>query len=355
MLDQVVDTLLYPLRLEEVSWEADDEGLVLGAREPLDRELLPPRLTLVQPLRPFAAALEEQGAPVLMDLPPEEGRYAAAFVLPTTQRHAAVAEMARALLAVRPGGTVTTCVPNKLGAERYEKTMASLAGEVETWSRRHCRVWRAVRPDDLGPVREAAALDAERPVLEGQFVSRPGLFSWDEVDPGSRLLADTIPRELGTRVAELGCGWGWLASAILKKAGGLRELHLLEADHRALELARKNLGDAPVHLWWADATRESPVNGLDSIVVNPPFHQAGLAASEVGQAMLLHAAELLRPSGVMWAVANVHLPYERPLRERFAKVEIVAERAGFKVLRAEMAGPPEPPRRFERKPAGRRR
>lgn len=345
MLDQIVDTLFYPLRQEDPAWEEGDEVLVLGAREPLDMDLLPHRSTLVQPHRSFARALEERGLTVTLEEPTDQGRFAAAWVLPTSQRLAAVAEMARALLAVRPGGTVTTCVPNKLGAQRYEKAMGLLAGEVDTWSRRHCRVWRAARPDDLGPAREAAGQDAERPVLDGRFVSRPGLFSWDEVDTGSRVLAQAIPRDLGARVAELGCGWGWLADAILQRAQGLVELHLLESDHRALTLAGRNLAGAPVHLWWADATCEVPVDGLDSVVVNPPFHQAGIAMPEVGQAMLVHAARLLRPGGVLWAVANVHLPYERPLREVYGKVEVVAERSGFKVLRAERGAPSAAPTR----------
>ncbi|HMV69379.1 MAG TPA: methyltransferase, partial [Myxococcota bacterium] len=167
---------------------------------------------------------------------------------------------------------------------------------------------------------------------------------WDEVDPGSLLLASTVPRALGTRVAELGCGWGWLARALLDRCEGLAELHLIEADHRALDLARRNLDGAPVRLWWADATSERPVADLDAVVVNPPFHLAGLASPEVGIAMLQHAASLLRPGGTLWAVANVHLPYERPLRERYARVEIAAERAGFKVLRATKAevAPPAP-------------
>lgn len=41
------------------------------------------------------------------------------------------------------------------------------------------------------------------------FVTAPGVFSADGVDPASRLLAEALPEKLGAQVVDLGAGWGY--------------------------------------------------------------------------------------------------------------------------------------------------
>jgi 16S rRNA (guanine1207-N2)-methyltransferase len=43
---------------------------------------------------------------------------------------------------------------------------------------------------------------------------------------------------------------------------------------------------------------------------------------------------MLRKSGVLWIVANRHLPYEAVLNEHFKNVRPVADAGGFKVYEA---------------------
>ena len=46
------------------------------------------------------------------------------------------------------------------------------------------------------------------------------------------------------------------------------------------------------------------------------------------------AREMLRPGGVLWLVANKHLPYEEPLAAAFAQVARVCEQGGYKIYEA---------------------
>ena len=73
---------------------------------------------------------------------------------------------------------------------------------------------------------------------------------------------------------------------------------------------------------------------LDFVVSNPPFHDGGAEDRRLGQAFIAKAAAMLRKGGVLWLVANRHLPYERPLAEAFARVRPVADRDGYKVFEA---------------------
>lgn len=176
------------------------------------------------------------------------------------------------------------------------------------------------------------------------FRTMPGLFSADGIDPGSALLADALPAQMKGRVADLGAGWGYLSAEVLKRAD-VTELHLIEAEHDALECAKVNIADRRARFHWADATRFTPDEPFDVIVTNPPFHNTRAAEPALGQAFLTAAARMLAPSGQLWLVANRHLPYERPLAQLFREVAEVAGDNAFKVLQART---PLAPRRGRR-------
>ncbi|SEP10850.1 16S rRNA (guanine1207-N2)-methyltransferase [Salinihabitans flavidus] len=171
------------------------------------------------------------------------------------------------------------------------------------------------------------------------YVTAPGVFSADGPDPASVALAAALPAKLGRKVADLGAGWGFLSAAVLERSG-VEILHLVEADHTALECARQNVTDARARFHWADATRWRPEERLDTVVMNPPFHSGRSADPELGRAFIAAAAQMLTPSGALWLVANRHLPYEAALRAAFERVEEVAGDTRFKILHGERPSRP---------------
>ena len=154
-------------------------------------------------------------------------------------------------------------------------------------------------------------------VVAGRFRTAPGVFSADGIDPASRLLADTLPARLGARVADLGGGWGYLSARVLER-DGIEALHLVEADHAALECARANLPDPRVRLHWDDATKWRPDDLLDAVVTNPPFHAGRAAEPDIGRAFIRsRRRDAGKPHGQLWLVANRHLPYEAEMMSAF--------------------------------------
>ena len=186
------------------------------------------------------------------------------------------------------------------------------------------------------------------------FVTRPGLFSADAVDAGSALLRAALPADARGVAVDLGAGWGWLSAGLLARAPGIKALHLVESDARALDCARANLDDPRAQFHWADATRPLPDLQADLVVTNPPFHQSRAAQPALGQAFIRSAAAMLAPGGQLWLVANRHLPYETTLAQVFTTHREAAVGAGFKVLVAERprrraaAGPSRPTHRQKR-------
>lgn len=291
-----------------------------------------------QDFKPHADALQALGysaTPVV-----EAERYARVLLLPPRQRQAARALLARALEHCAEDGQVLLAAANDEGARSLQSDLAALAGPLQALTKQHCRgVWSApLRASQINVAlcAEWRALDALRDNAAG-FCSRPGLFAWDRIDPGSQLLAAQLPATLSGAVADLGAGWGYLSSQLLQRCPGIEQLDAYEADARALEPARINLAriahPARVELRWHDVTRGLP-RRYDAIISNPPFHVDRADRPELGRAFIARAAAALLPHGQLWLVANRHLPYEATLAAHFGRVEVLTQAQGYKVLRA---------------------
>lgn len=253
--------------------------------------------------------------------------------------------MARAVAAAGDTGTVVVSQTNEEGARSAQADLASLCGPLHVGTGNHCRVFwslASTRRKDPQLCDAWEKLDAPRPIGDGRFISRPGVFAWDRIDPASALLADCLPRELSGRGADLGAGFGMLSVELIERCAGVTSLDLFEADARALALCEVNLaaanlrrtgGPVPSQLHWHDVTRGVP-GSYDFIVSNPPFHETRKDDPSLGRAFIVRAAQSLRPGGSLWLVANRHLPYEPTLAANFSSVREVRVQHGFKVLHA---------------------
>jgi 16S rRNA (guanine1207-N2)-methyltransferase len=305
------------------------------------RELAQPGWLCEQGFLPFADELARCGLRV--GEAGEGETFPLVLLLPPRQRDEARALFARALDHLAPGGTLVASMPNAEGAKSGEADLKQLAGAVGSLSKHHCRVfWATPRPEAIDhALRDAwRALDAPRETAEGCW-SRPGLFAWDRVDRASALLAAHLPADLGGRVADLGAGYGYLATQLIARCPGIAALDLYEAEARALEPARRNVANAlhtagrslPVEVHWHDVTRGLP-RRYDAVVSNPPFHLGRADLPELGRAFIASAADALEPRGRLLIVANRHLPYETLLAARFVEVRQLVLQDGFKVIEA---------------------
>jgi 16S rRNA (guanine1207-N2)-methyltransferase len=273
------------------------------------------------PLIPGSAALEEIAPGSLGDFlmysPPGtvERRYA----------------LALALRALAPGAELTVLAPKDRGGSRLRKELEAFGCTVEENAKRHHRICIAVRPDEIIGLNEAIAEGAPRLSPQLEMWSQPGVFSWDRIDPGSALLLKHLPPMAGEG-ADLGCGVGLLARFALASPK-VEKMILIDHDRRAIDVARRNVTDPRAEFHWADALDGSvPLEGLDFIIMNPPFHDGGSEDRRLGQRFIQLAARALRRSGTLWLVANRHLPYEPILTPLFKTVERRADTGGYKVF-----------------------
>lgn len=291
------------------------------------------RVLVVQDFRPAFLSLVRDGHEAR---PEGEGDdFDVALVLAGRHRGRNELWIAEALRRVRPGGRIVVAGGKTDGAASLRKRMAALIGIDGHASKHHgVAFWfaRASRADEAVSLLETA--NPER-VLEGGFVTAPGLFSQDGVDPGSALLAANLPDAIGGAVADFGAGWGYLSVELARRASSLDRLDLFEASHLACDAARRNLAalapGAPAAVHWHDLLSEPVERRYGLVVMNPPFHQGRAAEPSIGEGMIRAAAAALKPGGRLLMVANRQLPYEKTL-QHFARSGESAGDGRFKVL-----------------------
>ena len=209
------------------------------------------------------------------------------------------------------------------GIDSHYKTLRKLTNVQGTITKAHGRLfWFAGM--------QLPGLRAVDQNFDG-FTTQSGVFSAGAVDPASAVLAEALPEHLAGDVLDLGAGWGYLSSEIVKRAA-VTGLDLVEADHFALDCAKRNLCDPRARFHWADARDWNGV--YDAVVMNPPFHTGREGDPELGRAFITAARRCLRPKGTMYMVANRHLPYETTLEQCFAKVLELPGNGRFKLFEA---------------------
>ncbi len=293
------------------------------------------RVRMVQGFRPDHDMLAARGFTVSVGA---EGDYAAAVICLPRAKAEARALVAEAVAHVPVGGLVIVDGQKTDGVDSMLKECRARADVGEPVSKAHGKLFAFPSPG----VAAFADWRAVPLLLAGGFETVPGVFSADGIDPGSALLAAALPAHLPKRVADLGAGWGYLSRAILAREG-VEVVHLVEASAGALDCARRNVVDPRAQFHWADAVQFRLQGPVDAVVMNPPFHVGRETNAALGVAFIRAAGSYMGPNGVLWMVANRHLPYDAALAEAFRDVEEIGGDRSYRLIRA--SRPTKPPRK----------
>lgn len=287
------------------------------------------RVVACQSFKPEYDRLQQLG---FVTEPEVTGPFSQSLVHVTRSKVETLGLVAEALMQTDVGGLVLVDGAKFDGIDSVLKRCKSVMPIAGLISKAHGKLFWIERPSTLPPVLEdwVGCLLASR--KDHGFLTAPGMFSADKIDVGSALLADHM-NGLKGRVADLGAGWGWLSAQALEHES-IKEIALFEAEQTALDAARGNITDPRASFHWVDVIEMQPLAEYDAVICNPPFHQGRAAEPDIGIGFIIKAAEMLKPKGVLWLVANRQLPYEGTLNEQFAHVSFVQESAQFKVISA---------------------
>ncbi len=168
--------------------------------------------------------------------------------------------------------------------------------------------------------------------LEIKFKTDSGVFSKDRVDPGSKLLLDTVIVPFQGKVLDLGSGYG-VIGICLAKANPNLFVYMVDINKRAVELAGHNIAINGVVN--CQVTRGDGMEGMDRlydvIVTNPPIR----AGKKVVYRFFSESKNFLAPEGVFYTVIQKKQGGNsaiNKLREIYGNCEKVNRSGGYWVL-----------------------
>ncbi len=163
------------------------------------------------------------------------------------------------------------------------------------------------------------------------FATDAGVFSKGHVDPGTLLLARSLPADLAGRALDLGCGWGALSVLTLCRFPRL-ELVMSDVNRRALDLAQQNVQANGMRAQAVHSDGLQAVQGtFDAVLTNPPIR----AGKQVIYAMFADSRARLNPGGRLILVIRKQQgapSAQKYLSTLFGRVELLARDAGYWIL-----------------------
>lgn len=235
-----------------------------------------------------------------------------------------------AAYALKAGGRLYVVGAKERGIMTVAKRMQALFGNVETLAiSKGQRVVSSLMSD--------SGNDAERMQLTmpEQALSGETIFAQGEIDEGTRLLLAALVVRPDDEALDIGCGAGHIGLHIARLAPqGF--VTMVDVSLLAVSTTQKAVdasGLSNMRVLASDGTQTVQDQRFDLVVTNPPFHVGGVQTTAIAERFIREAAQVLRPRGRFYLVANRFLKYEPILHACFREVEEVGGNTRFKVLR----------------------
>jgi len=232
-----------------------------------------------------------------------------------------------AVYALKPGGSLYVVGAKDRGVLSIAKRMQAYFGNVETLaSGKGQRVVRSLK--EAGQQHDAALLDDSSLVPAG--------FASGKLDEGTRLLLEALEVHTTDAALDIGCGSGFIGIHIARLARK-GSVTMVDASLAAVDAAQQNVeqsGLPNIVVVASNGAQAVLAQRFDLVVTNPPFHLGGIQTTQIAERFIREAAQVLRPRGRFYLVANRFLKYEPVIRACFKLVEEVSGNTRFKVLRA---------------------
>ena len=232
-----------------------------------------------------------------------------------------------AAYALKPGGTLYVVGAKERGIISVGKRMEEIFGNLETLSiQKGHRVLSARKDAGTPLITPTSLIDVEFPTV----------FAGGKLDEGTRLLLEALEVRQTDEALDIGSGAGYLGLHIAKLAPK-GYVMMVDASFAAVSVAQRVVeqsGLTNVRVLASNGAQAVLSQRFDLVVTNPPFHQGGIQSTEIAERFIREAAQVLRPRGRFYLVANRFLKYEPTLQAHFKTVEEVAGNTRYKVLRA---------------------
>ena len=229
-----------------------------------------------------------------------------------------------AMYGLKPGGYLYVTGAKDRGILSVAKRMQEYFGNVETLAiSKGQRVLRSRKDETLIDAGTQSAASLASPFAEGRL------------DEGTHILLDTLEVHTTDVALDIGCGAGYIGMHIARLATK-GQVTMVDTSLAAIDVARHKVeqsGLTNVQVLASDGIQAVQAQRFDLVVTNPPFHLGGVQTTATAERFIREAAQVLRPRGRFYVVANRFLKYEPAMRACFKTVEEVGGDKRYKVLR----------------------
>ncbi|PDW04948.1 methyltransferase [Candidatus Viridilinea mediisalina] len=330
-------------------------GVVLAQRLPAGHLVLSDPHVLVRRMASLTlatnACTNTEVADAVSLLPQAAGTFDRVIILGPRSRALARRWLVEAQVLLRPTGILNLAGANQAGIQSLISDAKALFGTSQMLGYGgSCRVAALTQANPLPPAPPWASLGGIAPgtwhtlqleLPDGplHLVSLPGSFSYEHLDPGTKLLLRQLGPLAGLNVLDVGCGYGVLGIAAARQ--GAAHVTMLDVCQLALAAAHENcarLGLQNVSIYASnglEAVSSATTPRFDLILSNPPFHSGRTIDRSLATTFFGNARSVLQPQGRLLLVANSFLNYETLLAANFARVVVAQRTPSYKVLLAE--------------------
>ena len=166
--------------------------------------------------------------------------------------------------------------------------------------------------------------------------SAQGIFSAKELDTGTKVLIEHMNIEKNTKVLDLGCGYGVVGIALLKKFPDAK-VTFIDSNPRAILLTKKNLkkegllGDVRKSDCFSAVSEK-----FDTILTNPPYSAGRATCINFIKEAYTH----LHQKGTLQLVCRRRKGgdvLESVMKDVFGNVKVLGSKSGFRVYCSEFS------------------
>ena len=172
-----------------------------------------------------------------------------------------------------------------------------------------------------------------------QIRSLPGVFSFDHLDDGTKMLLTVTNIDPGSKLLDVGCGYGMIG--LFAATHGAGWVDLVDNDLLAIASCKETLilnGVSNTTIFTGDLLDPVSLNKYDLILSNPPFHAGHSVDFQIAEAMIRQSYQALNHDGQITIVANRFIPYDHLIKEIFGNVSCLIESGRFHVLSSIKSG-----------------
>ena len=163
------------------------------------------------------------------------------------------------------------------------------------------------------------------------------VFAGGQLDEGTRLLLEALQVRATDEALDIGCGAGYVGLHIARLASR-GQVTMVDASLAAVAAATRAVQESGlmnVRVLPSDGAQAVLSQRFDLVATNPPFHQGGIQTTDIAERFIRESAQVLRPHGRFYLVANHFLKYEPTIRDAFSNIVEVGGNNRYKVLKAE--------------------